>query len=392
MEREGATTPLVRRCGSLLLLLLLPVAACFGGEGTLGGACERDDDCGADQTCSRSVCGLCDDGIAQAGELCFDEAEAAVAQAPDVASLARIDLNADGVADIVWADSTGLGVALAMGEGFELAPSRTLDVTAVWTGDADGDGVTDLVTRDAAGGANLWRVDAMGELVRAELDLEPLRGLTLAVVRPEFGIVAAGAGTVTRVEDEGTTMAVDFDDDVTHLIAVDSVDTDGAPDVLAVVGRRRIVGIAATTEGFEAQPGHQFSTDILDSDILDVASVSWNGDAFGDVVVLFDRGAAEVWLSDGQGGFVEGPSAALSLNSAAVLAFDATADRQPDLLGFGPQSDLRLAIGRGDAFDTSIVLDDGAWRWVSPSRVGVDRFVDLVVYDGTSFAVLQGAP
>ena len=379
----------MRRFGPLLLL---PVVACFGGEGTLGGACERDDDCGGDQVCSRSICGLCNDGIAQAGELCFDDPQTTSAQPPDAASLARIDMNADGLADIVWADSAGLGVALASDDGFEAATMRTLDVTAVWSGDADGDGVVDLVTRDAASGASLWRVDAMGELVRADLDLEPVRGLTHVVVRPEFGIVAAGAQTVTRVEDDGTTMAVEFDDDVTHLITVDSVDADGAPDVLAVIGLRALIGIAATEEGFEVQPGHQFSTDILEPDILDVAAVSWNGDAFGDVVVLFDRGQVQVWLSDGQGGFVEGPSTALALTTSRVLAFDATDDLEPDVLGYGPETDLRLAIRRGGGVDSAMVLDEGPWRWVAPSRVGTDRFVDLVLYDGTSLAVLEGTP
>lgn len=389
MRAGGVTTSAVRRCG---ISLLLSAVACFGGEGTLGGVCERDGDCGGDQVCARSICGLCGDGIAQAGELCFDALQTAAVEAPDVASIARVDMNADGMADVVWADATGLGVALAVEGGFEGASTRTLDVTAVWSGDANGDGVIDLVTRDAASGASLWRVDAMGGLVRVDLDLEPVRGLTHAVVRPEFGIVAAGAQTVTRVEDDGTTMAVGFDDDVTHLITVDSIDADGAPDVLAVVGLRSLIGIAATEEGFEAQPGHQFSTDILDADILDVAAVSWNDDAWGDVVVLFERGQAQVWLSDGQGGFVEGPSAALSLTSSRVLAFDATGDLEPDVLGYGPQTDLRLAIRRGTDFDAAIVLDEGAWRWVAPSRVGTDRFVDLVLSDGTSFAVLEGTP
>lgn len=373
-------------------VLLLCLSACFGGEGTLGGACERDDDCGGEQVCTRSICGLCDDGIAQAGELCLEGPQAAQAEAASVASIAQIDMNADGVPDLVWAAPDGLTVALAADGGFDAPTVRTLDVTAVWSGDANADGVVDLLTRDAAGGATLWRVDAMGELVRFDLDLEPLRGLTSAVVRPEFGVVAAAARTVTRIEDDGTVMPVELDDDVSHLIAVDSVDDDGAPDVLAVTGLRNLVGIAATVEGFEVQPGHQFSDDILDSDILDVAAVSWNGDAFGDVVVLFDRGQAQVWLSDGFGRFVEGPSATLSLSTTRVLAFDVTDDLLADVLGYGPETDLRVAIRRGSGVDSSVVLDDGAWRWVAPMRVGTDPFLDLALYDGSTFAVLGRNP
>ena len=51
------------------LALLLSTAACFDGEGSLGGACERDADCGGAQSCERSICSLCGDGVAQAGEL-----------------------------------------------------------------------------------------------------------------------------------------------------------------------------------------------------------------------------------------------------------------------------------------------------------------------------------
>lgn len=373
-----------------LLLLCLP--ACYGGEGTLGGVCERDDDCGGDQTCARSICGSCNDGIAQAGELCLEGPQAAEAEAASVVSIAQIDMNADGLPDLVWAVPEGLGVSLASEGGFGPPAVRTLDVTAVWSGDANADGVIDLLTRDAASGASLWRVDATGELVRFDLDLEPLRGLTNAVVRPEFGVVASSARTVTRVEDDGAVMVAELEDDVSHLIAVDSVDGDGAPDVLAVTGLRNLVGIAATVDGFEVQPGHRFSDDILDSDILDVAAVSWNGDAFGDVVVLFERGQTQVWLSDGLGAFVQGPEATLSLTTARVLAFDVTDDLLPDVLGYGPDSDLRVGIRRGSGIDSSVVLDDGGWRWVAPMRIGADPFLDLALYDGNAFAVLGRNP
>jgi hypothetical protein len=45
--------------------------ACFDGVGTVGSICFADNQCGLDQRCINSVCGLCNDRSVQAGELCF---------------------------------------------------------------------------------------------------------------------------------------------------------------------------------------------------------------------------------------------------------------------------------------------------------------------------------
>jgi hypothetical protein len=47
------------------------VLACFDGLGAIGGFCFADSQCGVDQRCVNSVCGLCGDQEVQAGELCF---------------------------------------------------------------------------------------------------------------------------------------------------------------------------------------------------------------------------------------------------------------------------------------------------------------------------------
>lgn len=45
--------------------------ACFDGLGTVGAICFADNQCGLDQRCVNSVCGLCSDRTVQPGELCF---------------------------------------------------------------------------------------------------------------------------------------------------------------------------------------------------------------------------------------------------------------------------------------------------------------------------------
>lgn len=50
--------------------------ACFDGLGTVGAICFADTQCGLDQACVNSVCGLCGDREIQAGELCFGSSTA----------------------------------------------------------------------------------------------------------------------------------------------------------------------------------------------------------------------------------------------------------------------------------------------------------------------------
>lgn len=47
------------------------LGACFDGFGTIGAVCETADQCGTEQGCVNSVCGLCRDDVIQPGELCF---------------------------------------------------------------------------------------------------------------------------------------------------------------------------------------------------------------------------------------------------------------------------------------------------------------------------------
>lgn len=369
-------------------VLLLASSACFGGEGTLGGACERDGDCGAEQLCERQICSLCGDGVAQAGELCFDGPQASEAEPVGAASLAVVDVDGDGVPDVVWPVAGGLAVASGSADGFAAAQERPFDVTAVWSGDIDSDGVAELLTRDSSGGAALWRPDPAGELREvADLDLEPLRGLTDAVLHPDFGIVGEVASTLVRVGGAGEPAPVQLDGEITHLRATPSLRDGGTFDVLAVTEGRAFIPVFATEDGLEAQ-----SAITIPEPMLDVATTRWNGDALGDAVVLYETGQVQVWLGTGGGAFAEGPGGGASLSSERIAVFDANADRLEDVVAYGPESSVYLLVRRGSELDSRVDFTDAAVSWMLPATVGSDPFTDVLLYDGTTISILRSAP
>jgi len=389
--RTGATTDPMTRWLRCSLLLLAPTA-CFGGEGTLGAACDGDGDCGAEQSCERQICSLCGDGVSQSGELCFEDPEATAAQPAGAVSLALLDVDRDGAADLVWPGPGGLAVAVMTSDGFSAAPERPFDVTAVWSGDVDGDGLAELLTRDASGGAALWRPDAAGELLEvSDLDLEPLRGLTEAVLHPDVGIVAQLGNALVRVGPQREPASVLLEEDIVQLRAAPSLNDDTSIDVLAVtddgVFARAFVPVLSVDEGLQVQPAIQ-----LPESVLDIAATRWNSDAFGDAAVLYETGEVQLWLGTGEGAFVEGPRAAAALSSEHIAVFDVNGDRLEDILAYGPGSSIRLLVRRGAELDDAIEFDDTAAWWMAPLSVGTDPFVDLILYDGTNISVLRSAP
>jgi|GEM_PF-2278187 len=371
------------------LALLSSTAACFDGEGSLGGACERDADCGGAQSCERSICSLCGDGVAQAGELCLDEPEPTNASAEGIVSLASIDMDGDGQLDLVWPGQGALSVARVSEAGIDAAQALVLDVTAVWSGDIDGDGVVELLTRDSATGAALWRANGSGELVPVpEVDVAPLRGLSAAVLDPDFGVIAEVGSRLVRVQSGAEPIDVELDADATHLVVAPSIDEGGRRDVVVVLEERELVGVRVTDDGM-LQP---FAPQFMAPAVRDVAAVRWNGDAYGDVVILSKDGEARVWLSDGTQAFVEGPTRGMSQTAQRVLVHDMTDDLVPDVFTVGPESNVRLAVQRGGELDRSAALLSMQASWATVMRVGTDPFDDLVLYDGTTFFVARGNP
>lgn len=362
--------------------------SCYRGEGTLGGACEQDADCGEPQTCARSVCSLCGDGIAQAGELCLESLREVAEPGPDVGPIVQLDLDGDGRSDLAWPGDGGLTVA-GSADDFATTTTLPMDVNAVWSGDLEGDGIVDVLTRDAAGGATLRRPGGSGMLIEVgSVDTEPLRGLTQAAIASGLGIIAAQTGALVRVRADEEPQMVAFEGEVASLIAAVSLDGDAVPDVLAFVPPRTVVPVFATEDTLIPQ-----TPVVLDQPIVALDVIAWNADGLWDVVTLSDNGRIDVWLSDGAGGLIEGPTSAVPRASTGLLVADVTLDTVPDVLAFGGEPGLRLAVHRGGELDDDLQIDDGGpFAWVGQVALPGDPFVDLALYDGASFSVLRRDP
>lgn len=371
-----------------LSLLLLGSLACYGGEATLGGACEREGDCGDDQSCSRSICSSCGDGVSQAGEVCLEGPQATEAVAVDLSFVTAMDADGDGRVDLVWPTPGALAVARGSDDGFSTPTTTPFDVSGVWSGDFDGDGLDELLVRDSSGGVSLQRPDASGALAAVTgVDLERLRGLRAAVVHPDVGAVGIVGGILVRVSPEGAWSAP-LPTDALGLAAATSLDGEGPGDVVVTLDDGSLAAVFVSDEGLSVQPA--FS---LPSAALDVAVTRWNADGLDDVVTLQDGGQVHVWLSDGVGGFVEGPSRGASLSSTGLLVADLNEDRAEDVLTFGPDAGLRMLIRRGSELDAATALDPiSGVRWARAAALGDGPFSDLVLYDGATFSVLERNP
>lgn len=379
----GVTTGAMKRLG----LLLLGSAACYSGDATLGGACERDADCGDAQACTRSICSLCDDGVAQSGELCFEGPLSTEAAVADASHLAVLDMNGDGRGDLVWPGVDALFFALNVEDGFDPAQSIPFDVTAVWSGDFDGDGTTELVVRDSVGGAGLWRADGAGGLVAEDdVDLEPARGLTQAVVDPGLGLAAVVGNTLVRV-GASASASVELPANVTALAAAEA-NQQAITDFVVALDDDTLRPVFVSDDALSVQP-----PTMLGASAADLRRVRWNSDALDDVVTVSEGGTVAVFLSDGQGGLVEAASVQVPMRNTSVLVFDADDDLDDDVIVYGPQTKPSLLVRRGRELDDPITLDEtrGA-HWLAAVRVGPDPFDDLVRYDGAAFSVLRRNP
>ncbi len=288
--------------------------ACFDGVATVGAICFADSQCGLDQRCVNSVCGLCGDRKVQAGELCFGNSS---------------EENVFGeVSDLVAFDPEGDGFPLltaVVNNNCEQPPMQgppTADGPTCWglyilTIDSDGD----FETQTPLGTNQDGRVPQMAT---GNFDGNSEFDVALAI-SPNDPLVDPSQLAVLHDFPNPQSLNVDVSVVPRTLHAAD-LDGDGIDDLL--IGGE----VSSSLALFISSPGVGFESErLLVTDLTPrpAPPVDMDGDGDLDIVLLSEMNrTVGVDFNDGSGNFSS--SDRLSLGDAVIPSDLATADFDGD--------------------------------------------------------------
>ncbi len=306
------------------------VSGCFSDAVTIGSICAVDGDCGQAQVCQNQVCGRCENGRRQSGEICVGEAR--TLDGPDVDLLVVADLEGDGLEDLVVRDVTDASLwIIRNGPDTFLATRAGPDaVVAMGVGNLDGEtGDEVIVTREggevvglvgdpiATLGGFLDSVaigdlngDARGDLVIGDSDQQLVHVM-----------LGAGNGSFQTDTPVAGCAAV-------LVGGVADLTQDGRADVVvACRDESRVLVLEGNGRG-----GVNVGPELrLSRPVTAVGLVDLDGDLDPDLVVLTGIGQVELFYS--RDGGLDGPQTLETEGvPIAVTALDLTADGRPELV------------------------------------------------------------
>lgn len=315
-----------------------------------------------------------------------------------------VDLNGDGIPDVLTADGDGSSVSVLFGDGAgALSPPTSYPVglapAKVVTADLDGDGILDAVTANSGSGDVSWLRGAPGGTFGAARQFAaPLRPYAVVVADvDEDGIpdvLAAVQGTtdgamlLMRGRRPGGLEAVEsiLPGTMNQGIATGDLDGDGLPDLVAASRSLGIVVVAANPAGGFAPPRTLSSR--TDGGALALADLDRDGRL--DVVALSrDQPDALVLLAQPDGSYrlatyeVAGQATGLvvdDLDGDGVIDIAEVTQRPPA---------VSVLFGQGDGtFAPRVVVElGGSPGGLTSGRFTQRRGADLAVGDTTRTGV-----
>lgn len=333
--RSQATFPTLRASAPCLLaaLLGLGLGACFTGEDTVGAICFDDSHCGPGQACRTGVCGLCRDGEAQPGELCFaPSAEELVFG--EVTDLLGFDYNRDGSDELFAIVNSDCGV---MGGG-----QRCWDLYFV-VPDAEDPGNFEAIDLEMTFPGTVPKASV------ANVDGNDKADLVLAIVPLDPDIDPSQLAILRDFPDTLTSESVDI---AIHARSLETGDLDGNGFDDIIVGAEvadTLVIVPGTGSGFGMER-------VLISDPAPRLAKPQDMDGDGDLDLVIgseSMGTLGVDLNDGNANFTPQPrfefGGGLGITSIVTADFDG--DGVLDVAGLGVEPELatpgRLVVLRG---------------------------------------------
>jgi hypothetical protein len=396
--------------------------ACFDGRGTVGGICFADNQCGVDQRCTNSVCGLCGDGQIQPGELCLGNSEERnmSGQVADLVALDTIGVRPmymaivntncapppmRGPPPLEGSACWGLAFFIVADDGeldaeFLIEPYQDGSVPQMAVGNFDGSGSIDLAVvvkpNDPLATTSTLSVvhDFPGPEVTLNASLIPRTlhaadlngdGLDDLIIGGQSSntislfLAAPGVGFETErliVTDPAPRPAIPVD-----------MDNDGDLDIVMLSVTNKTVGVSLNTGSGNFVPGPRLNIGdhLVPSEAL---TADFDFDGFVDVAVLAsvefgssDKAEVQVYrgLGDGTLELIERLPGGIAPVSGVIA--DVNHDGWPDIVVADVGGDkLPVHINRGGRFPDFVRIDVGAApRTLMVEDIDEDGIPDIAI-------------